>query len=218
VSLGTSSDTYTEIKPPDGSACLPTCETVKASDTSQMGIDIIDSEGSLSELSTNELFYNTFGMNMEAYKQDVIDLKIVSANYANTTDNANPGVENALNRFVYVDASGGTADGDIEVFGCTGANLDTNNDPDSCSNLSPGVLIVEGDLEIKDEATFFGLIFVTGDLEISDNAEIQGALVVAGDITQSGGSLNIYYDSSLLSQVVTSGPKSGAPGTWRDFD
>jgi len=214
VSLGTSSSTYTEIEPPEGSPCLldvPPCTSVKASDTAQIGVDIIDSEGSLAELTTDQLFYNIFGMGLEAYKQDVIDTQTTSANYSSVVDHAK-------NRFIYIDDSADIDEGDIEVFGCASADFEVNDTPDSCSNLSPGVLIVEGDLEITDEASYFGLIYVTGDLGVSDNVEIQGAVAVGGDIIHTGGSLSVYYDSSILTQVVNNAPKSAAAGTWRDFE
>jgi hypothetical protein len=47
---------------------------------------------------------------------------------------------------------------------------------------------------------------------------VRGALVIGGNATSStGGSLDIWYNSSILGGTALAGASTGSAGTWKDF-
>ena len=223
---GTRAKTYV---PPAGGSCLTDASSCSPASSKNTGItaDILDNDESLAALSADEFFFNTFGMSIETWRATVADLEVDATNYENDWDDSSPGVNGAVGKFIYVDASSADADDQDAgpfIFGCSSSNLDTGSDrEDRCgtanADAEPGVIVIDGNLTLTDGGYYLGLVFVTGNVTVVDDTELQGTLIVGGSLTQnSGNDMEIYYDTTLLSTIQQNGLKSGAAGTWRDFD
>lgn len=66
-----------------------------------------------------------------------------------------------------------------------------------------GILLVDGNLEVKGNFLWHGLLIINGDFRFSGggNKAIYGAVIAMGSAIRMDGGVDIYYDCSLLSKL-----------------
>ncbi len=216
VDLTANNSTHTEVANPAdanypdclGDADNP-CGTIQGSDRYVAGLDIIEYDTSLKNLSKAEFFENFFGVPPAKYRATRVTMDIdVGAG-----DDLNQ-IKLATREVIWVD---GDIDGFNGTVGCRVAVVGAG----TCSgdDRQPSILIVDGDLDLNGTPHFYGLVYVTGDILGSGNATFHGSLVTEGDATATNGSLAIRYNSTLLEMLAESGGQiaGGGGGSWRDF-
>jgi len=160
----------------------------------------------LSALSDTEFFENFFGVNPTTYRASLVTMETVAAT-------ANTDVDLATHEVVWIE--GNTSFSGVTV-GCTTSVTGSNVCPSN--NTKPSIVIVNGDASFSGGSQFYGILFVMGNVNISGNTTIRGALVTAGDTESStGGSFDVWYNSSILGGTSLAGASSGSAGTWKDF-
>ena len=221
VDLGSNNSTATNVADPNDAGyptCMDTpmtCGTTRSSTKVAIGMDVIENDSSLANLTELQMFQNFFGSSMANYRESRVTLEVSAANANNlSTDNANPGVHLATGEVIWVE--GDTVLENTTTVGCaapvTGAG--------SCdaADLDPSVLIINGNLTTKGTPTFYGIVYVVGSIFLGGNNTVHGAMVVSGQIESStGGSLDIWYNSAMLNASRDNGPLAGSPGSWRDW-
>ena len=63
------------------------------------------------------------------------------------------------------------------------------------------VMVVNGNLSVKDHAKLKGFIYVVGNVTLEDHADVKGSLVATGTITSSGRHVKTKYESNKLATV-----------------
>jgi len=213
IDMGSNNSTATEVPDvgdvPSYPTCMDipgTCTLVQASDNSVKGLDVIENDTSLSALSDTEFFENFFGVNPTTYRASLVTMETVAAT-------ANTDVDLATHEVVWIE--GNTSFSGVTV-GCTASVTGSNVCPSN--NTKPSIVIVNGDASFSGGSQFYGILFVMGNVNISGNTTIRGALVTAGDTESStGGSFDVWYNSSILGGTSLAGASSGSAGTWKDF-
>ena len=169
-------------------------------------LDIIEHDSSLGALSEEEMFINFFGLPPANFRDSMVTIDTDSANVGADADLAKSEV-------IWVE---GDASLDGLTVGC--ASRVTGNNVCSNKDTKPSVLVVNGNATMTSTPQFYGIVFVMGNVNISGNSTVHGAMIVAGNMQSStGGSLDVWYNSSILSRTRRAGPLTGSPGTWRDF-
>jgi hypothetical protein len=221
VDLGSNNATATNVADPNDPGyptCMDTpmtCGTTRSSTKVAIGMDVLENDSSLANLTEAQMFQNFFGSSMANYRESRVTLEVDAVNANNlSTDNANPGVHLATGEVIWVE--GDAVLENITTVGCA-APVTGAGDCDA-ADLDPSVMIINGDLETKGTPTFYGIVYVIGSIFLGGNNTAHGAMVVSGQIQNStGGSLDIWYNSSLLDLSRDNGPLAGSPGSWRDW-
>lgn len=219
VDVGSNNATKTYIADPSdatypGCMDLGTCNTVETSTRDKVGLDIIEHDSDLANLTGSEMFENFFGMSPERYKEVMTDIIIGGSDAkGDCGDSWNGCVHGSENDIIWYDGNVSENGGSM---GCaqiiTGGNVCAENDQ------RPSVLIIDGDLDLKGTPHFYGIVYVTGSIVGTGNSTFHGALIIGGDVINStSGSLDAHYDSSLLLKITDNGPKAVAAGSWKDF-
>jgi hypothetical protein len=221
VDLGSNNATATNVADPNDPGyptCMDTpmtCGTTRSSTKVAIGMDVLENDSSLANLTEAQMFQNFFGSSMANYRESRVTLEVDAVNANNlSTDNANPGVHLATGEVIWVEG-----DAVLENITTVGwaAPVTGAGDCDA-ADLDPSVMIINGDLETKGTPTFYGIVYVIGSIFLGGNNTAHGAMVVSGQIQNStGGSLDIWYNSSLLDLSRDNGPLAGSPGSWRDW-
>jgi len=221
VDLGSNNATATDIADPTDPGypyCMDTpltCSTVQSSNRVSVGLDVIEYDTSLANLTARQLFLNFFGVSMETYRASRVTLEVAAADVNNLASNpTNPGVQLAAGEIVWVEGdavfqNNTTIGCTVVVVGnslCTGANMD------------PSIVIINGNLEGNGTPNITGILYVVGNFDLLGNVTAQGAVVVAGDFSNgASGSLDVIYNSDVLEDTRDNGPLVGAPGSWHDW-
>jgi hypothetical protein len=221
VDLVSNNATATNVADPNDSGyptCMDTpmtCGTTRSSTKVAIGMDVIENDSSLANLTESQMFQNFFGSSMANYRASRVTLEVAAANANNlSTDDASPGVHLATGEVIWVE--GDTVLENITTVGCAVPVTGAGNCDDS--DLDPSVLIINGNLETKGTPTFYGIVFVVGSIFLGGNNTVHGAMVVSGEIqSTTGGSLDIWYNSDMLNWSRDNGPLAGSPGSWRDW-
>ena len=205
------------------------CDVVVSSSTAITGIDIIEYDGNLANLTSSEFFYNFFGLTKTAFKKRMEPREIPAADFENDHDDAsNPGVHGARGEIIWVD---GDVNSQTIIAGCdydmsvaaSAPNNKAGPFDENCSSgganneLAPVIIIIDGNLEMTAGTIIFGLVYVTGDIITHGTPEFQGAVVQESTTSAVTGALEIWYDSGILEMTQDNGPLGGASGSWKDF-
>jgi hypothetical protein len=212
IDMGSNASTSTEV-PDVGGAGYPTCmdipgtcSLVAASDNTIKGLDVIENDSSLSALSGDDFFENFFGASPTSYRASMVTLDTIAAT-------ANADIDLASHEVIWID--GDTNFTGVTV-GCESAVTGSNVCP--AGDTKPSIIIVDGDVSFSGGNQFYGIVFVRGAVNISGNTTIRGAVVTAGDaVSSTGGSLDVWYNSSILAGTSLAGASTGSAGTWKDF-
>lgn len=165
------------------------------------GLDIIDNDPSLGNLSAVDFFQNFFGTT----DRDIIkDLAKSAGQYY--TD-----IDDAIGKSGLIWVEG---DQSLSSNGMIG------------STTAPAILIVNGDFRATGGPTIYGLLYVEGEFEVAGTVNLVGSSIVegngvtAGDPVVSGnGTLNLVFWKDFLDS--SNGPLPGLTtivnGSWRDW-
>jgi hypothetical protein len=123
-------------------------------------------------------------------------------------------VQLATNEIIWVD--GDTTFSNNTTVGCKA--VVTGNNVCSGANTKPSIMIIDGNATFGGTVQFYGIVYVTGSITISGNATVHGAMVGASSVTNNtGGSLDIWFNSDVLERTKRNGPLGSSAGSWRDF-
>ncbi len=219
VDVGSNNATQTLIADPSGANypyCMDdgSCATKETSNRDKIGLDIIEHDSDLANLTPTEMFENFFGMSPERYKEVMTDIIIGGIDAKGDCGNSwNGCVDGSQNDIIWYD---GNVDENGGSMGCAvpvqGNNVCAKNDE------KPSILIIDGDLNLAGTPHFYGIVFVMGSITGSGNSTFHGALITGGDVVNStSGSLDAHYNSRLLVKLTESGPKAVGAGSWKDF-
>lgn len=154
-----------------------------------MGLDVIQSDQNLANLTEDQFFENFLALPPADYKNTQAEEVVAGADAGSITEGGK----------VYWVEGNATIGQDIG------------------SLAKPVILVVDGDLTLSGNPTIFGVVFVRGDLTTSGTPKVRGAVVASGEV-DSGGTLNIIYDPEAISNIRdVTGTYATVPGTWRDF-
>lgn len=213
VDLGSNNSTHTEIADAADAgypSCMDTsmsCGTVSTSNKVTVGLDVIEHDSSIANLSADEFFRNFFGMSPRAYRETMVTLDTAAAG-------ADAAVQLASKEVIWVE---GDAEFDSNTtVGCR--SVVTGNQVCPAAVQAPSILIVNGSATFDGTPHFYGVVFVMGAINAGGNMTIYGALL-AGDAinNQTGGSLDVTYHSDVLKATRGNGPLGSSSGSWRDF-
>lgn len=217
VDLGANNSTATEVADvtdADYPGCMDYsisnanhCDVIQSSNKVTVGLDVIEHDSNLANLNDSEFFENFFGMSLTNFHESMVTLDTTAAN-------ANTDVQLATNEIIWVE--GDTEFSNNTTVGCkavvTGGNVCSN------ANTKPSIMIINGNATFGGTTQFYGIVYVTGSITISGNSTVYGALVGGSTVTNNtGGSLDIWYDSDVLNRVKRNGPLGSSAGSWRDF-
>ncbi len=210
VELGANNSVSTEVADPSDAnypLCMDTpmkCNTVSTSNKVTVGLDIIEHDSNLANLTAEKMFENFFGMTPAVYKESKVTMDLAGGSDFSAA-------HLATNEVIWydgdVDINGGTVGCTIAV---TGGNIC------DVANEDPSIVIIDGNADMKGGPHFYGIIFVMGNVTLSGNSTVHGAMIVSGD-SDTTGSLNIWYNSRLLSNTRDNAGFSAASGAWHDF-
>jgi hypothetical protein len=199
VALGSNQSTATQIANPNDAnypTCMDdgSCSVTQASNNNYVGVDVVEYDASLASLDDAAFFKNFFGMTKQDYRQTMVtqDLSSSSADVSSTDD--------MLQEIIWID-------GDASFTG--GPTIGSANEP--------VILIVDGNASFSGNTNIHGIVMVMGDLNMTGNTTVTGALVSNGNTSNATGSLDVYYNSSVLFNTTKSAPFTSSPGSWRDF-
>jgi hypothetical protein len=221
VELGSNNASATNIANPSDPGyplCLDTpmtCSTTRSSSKVAIGLDVVEHDSSLLNLTPEQMFENFFGLSSVNYRESRVTLDVDAADVNNlATNETDPGIDMAAGEIVWVE--GDAVLSDNLTVGCT--KKITGNQTCPNASLDPSILIINGDLTSNGTPHFYGIVFVIGNIDMSSNSTVTGALVSSGDLTNdAGGSLDIWYNSDVLDDVRNNGRLAAAPGSWHDW-
>lgn len=221
VELGANNATSTNIAnptDPNYPACMDvsmSCSTTRSSSKIAVGLDVIEYDSSLANLSAEQMFQNFFGTSMVNYRESRVSLEVAAANANNlATNSASPGIHLGVGEVIWVE--GNTSLSNITTVGCDIALSGAATCP--AGNVNPSIVIVNGNLTADGTPNFYGLVYVVGNMNMASNTTATGAIIVGGDTANNaGGSLDVWYNSDVLNQLRNNGPLAGAPGSWQDW-
>lgn len=156
-----------------------------------LGLDVIDRDPGLSNLSEDDFFRQFFGLSKTDYKEHVAGQVLTPADAVKVL----PGI---LGEVIWVN-------GDFELAKDRIGSLDR-----------PVVLIVEGDLTLGANFDFYGILYVAGSVKGSANSNIYGAVLVHDEVRVNGNP-TIFYDETVIGNSKNIGRRTVMPGTWRDW-
>jgi hypothetical protein len=78
-----------------------------------------------------------------------------------------------------------------------------NGDLEITSSTGYGILIVEGNLELKGDIQWEGLIIVNGNFRFSGGGSkaVYGSIIVMNDVVRLDGGIDIFYDCTTLTDL-----------------
>lgn len=214
VDMGSNNSTATNVADMSDAGypqCMETpmtCSTVSSSNKLNVGLDVIENDSSLGNLTPAEMFQNFFGMSPDAYHHSGL------VTMETTPADVNADVQLATHEVVWVE-------GDVSFenntsVGC--AAVVSGNKVCTDDDIEPSIVIVNGNATFNGTPNFTGLVFVMGNANITGNMTVMGAIVIAGDLSSNaGGSMDIWYNSSVLNKLDNAGIRVGMAGTWKDF-
>ena len=219
VELGANNATATNIANPTDPGyptCMDTsmtCSTTRSSSKVAIGLDVIEHDSSLGNLTPAQMFQNFFGTSMANYRESRVSLDVLAANANNlATDAASPGVHLGAGEVIWVE---GNTSLNKTTVGCEVAVTGGGTCP--AASVNPSIIIINGDLETSGTPHFYGLLYVVGDINMSSSTNVMGAAIVSGNTSSTSGSLDVWFNSDVLNQVRDNGPLAGAPGSWQDW-
>ena len=219
VSLGGNATIKSEIADPTDPnypTCMDTpmtCELTSTVSESTVGLDVIEQDGNLANMSIDEMFENFFGMNPSTYKDSRATVLVNSdAEFASASTN---------NEIIWFEGDAQVSAN--TVVGCGSAESEFtysgSQKVKTCplANEAPSILIINGDLRVTGSPSFYGIVFVMGKLSGAGTPNFHGSVVVAGDLSGATGSFGVWYNSRVLESVRTNGGFASASGAWKDF-
>lgn len=193
-----------------GDAANP-CSMVGSSSNSIAGLDIVEQDSSLANLTKDEFFLNFFGKLPTEYRNSMVTMDLDMATTTSAT--ASTTIQLATNpEIIWIEG-----DLDLSAGSVIGCAIDPGNGLCTGSNIQPVIMVVNGDLTYSGRAQFYGMLYIAGQVKGNGTPTTQGSIVVAGDPSDLKGNFNITYNSDILRQTGESGKPASGGGSWRDF-
>ena len=221
VDLGSNNATATNVADPNDPT-YPTCQetsmtctTTRSSTKNAVGLDVIEHDSTLTNLTAEQLFENFFGLSSVNYRASRVTLEVASGDANNlASDAAAPGIHLGAGEVIWVE--GTTSLKNTTTVGCEVPVTGNNTCP--AASLDPSILIINGDLIADGTPHFYGIVYVIGNMDVTGNSTVTGAMITTGSLTSStGGSTDIWYNSDVLNAARDNGNLSGQPGSWHDW-
>lgn len=187
------------------------CSVAQTSSNDVAGLDVLANDQNLNQLSNDEFFFNFFGMSKTKYKETTAKTVIDMASNTNAQAEAKA-IAGAPNGIIWIEGNV-TLNGGL--YGCSATINSTAFCPPA--NTEPPIIIVNGNAELRGGFHAYGIVYVSGDINASGNSKIVGALLSAGNTANSGGSLEVHYDTSVLQEVGNNGKPGSSAGSWNDL-
>ena len=221
VNLGSNNSTATNIAnpaDPNYPICMDTpmtCTTTRSSTKTSVGLDVIEYDSSIANLSAEQLFENFFGLSSANYRESRVTLEVAAADANNLASNeAAPGIHLGVGEVIWVE--GNTSLENVTTVGCEVPVTGGGTCP--AASLDPSIVIINGDLFADGTPHFYGVVYVIGNMNVSGNALVTGAMITTGSLENTtGGSTDIWYNSDVLNAARDNSKLSPAPGTWHDW-
>ena len=219
VSLGGNATIKSEIADPTDAnypSCMDTpmsCELTSTVSESTLGLDVIEQDGNLANLTAKEMFENFFGTTPSVYKESRATVLVSTSGELDSAS--------TNNEIIWYE--GDAAVSANTVIGCSSAEnvfiYSGSQKVKTCpvANEAPSILIINGDLKVTGSPSFYGIVFVMGKLSGGGTPNFHGSVVVAGDLSGATGSFSVWYNSRVLESVRTNSGFSSASGAWKDF-
>jgi PilX N-terminal len=177
-----------------------TISTGTGSDRNSTGADVIQNDGTLASLSSDQFFENFFSSTKtEARKSaNILYQNSVSTNYADSLDGV-------VGKVIWIDQTSGEAQINSNV---------TIGSPEQ-----PVLLIVNGDFHLNGNMTLYGSIYVADNWDNSGGgtATVHGSAIIEGDFSGQG-TPNIVYNPTILNRSRdVLGDFAIVAGSWRDM-
>jgi len=215
VDLGASGTVNTYIADP-GSANYPVClgdsfnpcGTLASTTSAIAGLDVIEQDTSLANLTKVEYFENFFGKTPTDYRNSVVTMDLDATV---PTDVAQ--IQGATSEVIWVE-------GDLSLTAGTYIGCSINPPPSHCptANIKPVIMVVHGNLNMTGNVEFYGLLYVMEQTSGNGNVYLVGSTIVAGDDSNMTGSFEIHYNSWVLESLAEEiGPPAASGNSWRDF-
>lgn len=160
------------------------------SDKNSIGSDVNQNVSSLTNATTDTFFNSYFGSSASTVQGEV-------SNFFSSASKSD--LDGLTGASIWVDS-----------------NLSLNGNVTIGSATAPVILIVNGDLSINGNLTFYGFIYATGNLSISGSADLTGGAVTAGQLSMTGNGA-LTYNSTTLNTSGKYSSFSLVPGSWKDF-
>lgn len=199
--------------------CLPAsepcpCATYESTTKTVAGLDVIEQDHTLKNLVADDFFLNFFGMTKADYRQSRVTLETTADN---SVEDYSVGANLAQGQVIWVDATAGTANWNGITVGCSEKGSSTAAGMSCGGKLTPSIVIVDGNLDVKGTVTIWGLLYVTGTVSGAGSVDIMGAVLMENPNSQLSGGVTIYYNSAVLRSLTEIGQAGGGGGSWRDF-
>ena len=163
------------------------CAETQTFNKTTIGLDIIELDSNLANLTAAQMFDNFFGLTPSAYRAAMLDDGIELD--VSNGDDFDSVVNLAQNKIIW-------HEGDASILGGTVGYSVAVTGGNTCSAAN--------------EAT--SIVIINGNVSLSGNSTVHGAMVVAGVTNNTGGSLDIWYNSGLLKSTQGNGPMASASG------
>lgn len=173
-----------------------------SSNRQKIGSDIQQNNTTISNMSSSAFFNSVFGTTQAAVQN------AATYTYTNNQDKSYNFLNNITGSIIWINQTAGTA---------TITNSTTIG-----SATRPVILIVNGNLDLANSVTIYGLIFIMNSTSTSfenNSVTINGAIAATGNF-QFANSATLNYNSSVLNALpsITSVSTYGkVPASWKDF-
>ncbi len=165
------------------------CGQALSSDGTTVGLDVIEYDSDLANLTDTDLFMNTFGLTPEIYRETMVTKDCSDFACASSDTEG---------QVIWYEGDAGSGPG--ATFG---------------SADEPAIVIINGDY-LRNNINVYGLLFVMGDFDTKGNSTIKGAVIVGGNASETG-SVYIDYYSELLNRAASIDVNTTEAGSWKDF-
>lgn len=189
-SIPVPADTVVAPSPPTN--CNNPYPYVCTTDSSKTGPDVVQSDTSLSSLTTEQFFQNYFGVTPSEYRASHPTMDITPADM-NT-------LNNATNEIIWVE-------GDATMP----ANMTVG------TRENPVIMIVNGNFSAQANTVVNGIVFVIGNSSAEGNFTVNGGMAIDGTVSGNG-TFRVIYDPLAAGTAASQlGQPGSLAGSWRDW-
>jgi len=177
------------------------------------GIDIIERDITLSQLSPNQFFVNFMNESKKTIKEMAIDEERYYSDFN--------GIPNNLSGLIWVGATSGASD--LILNGGTFGSLadpvimivDVSNDDEE--DMSDDNDVADDLILTIRNADIYGILYIIGNVSFSGSPTVTGSMVVEGNVVTSTGTMKIVFKPSRAGDYNLTNRTARVSGSWKDF-
>lgn len=185
------------------------------SDKTAKGVDIVDNDARLANLTPDEFFQNFFNGSKELIRSQAIDLAPADQGLLYDASFNN-------NQLIWLTES--TTLESNKIIGCSITDYSTANSDclSAGGTIEPVVLIVDGSIDTRGVVDFYGILYVIGEpandpaWDPNGTFNVYGSVIVEQNVGGNG-TFNLTYDNGLLGNYLGGFIGTKVPNSWRDF-